>query len=56
MYEKDHLPALRTVSVLTDTPGLYYVTKEAYRLRQYNIDVHTGSIVDQMFLSKVGVL
>ena len=53
MYGKDRLPALRTVSVMIDTPEF---AKEAYRLRQHNINVHVGSIADQMFLSKVGLL
>ena len=57
-HAKNRLPALRTVCVMIDAPGIVIdiVTKEAYRLRRYNIDVHVGSITDQMFLSKVGLL
>ena len=56
MYQKDHLPALRTVSVMTCQYVVGNVTNEACRLRQHNINVHAGSIADQMFLSKVGLL
>ena len=55
--EEDNFPALRTVCVMIDDlASRSSFTGEAYRLRRYNINVHVGSIVDQMFLSKVGLL
>ena len=56
--EKDRLPALRTICVMIDCPGIFVeiYNGKAYRLRQQNFYVHKGSIDDQMFLSNVGLL
>ena len=56
--EEGHLPVLRTMSLMIDCPGQILDGGEGNedRLRKCNVDVHTGSIAEHMFLARMGIL